>query len=41
MIINHRDNDEFLEQARLDKVPQGLGIGVNLDLNLRFKESSS
>ena len=40
MIVNHRDNDDFLEQARLDKVPQGLGIGVNLDLNLRFKESS-
>ena len=40
MIVNHRENDEFLEQARLDQVPQGLGIGVNLDINLRFKESS-
>ena len=40
MITNHRDNDNFLEQARLDQVPQGLGIGVNLDNNLRFKKGS-
>ena len=40
MITNHRDNDNFLEQARLDQVPQGLGIGVNLDTNLRFKKGS-
>ena len=37
MIINHRDNDDFLEQARLNKVPQGLGIKNDLDKHLRFK----
>jgi len=40
MIVNHRDNDEFLEQARLNKVPQGLGINNKLDDNLRFKTGS-
>ena len=38
MIINHRENDEFLEQARLNKIPQGLGINNNLDNHLRFKQ---
>ena len=40
MIVNHRENDEFLEQARMDQVPQGLGIGINLDNNIRFKVGS-
>lgn len=40
MIVNHRDNDEFLEMARLDQIPQGLGINVGLDMNLRFKQGS-
>ncbi len=40
MIIDHRENDKFLEQARQDRVPQGLGINNNLDNNLRFKEGS-
>ena len=40
MIIDHRENDEFLEQARQDRVPQGLGINNNLDNNLRFKVGS-
>ena len=40
MIINHRENDEFLEQARLNKIPQGLGINNNLDNHLRFKKGS-
>ena len=40
MIVNHRDNDEFLEMARLDQIPQGLGINVGLDNNLRFKQGS-
>jgi len=38
MIIDHRNNDEYLELARLDKVPQGLGLFIPLDKNLRFKE---
>lgn len=40
MIIDHRDNDKFLEQARLNKIPQGLGINNNLDQHLRFKKGS-
>ena len=40
MIIDHRENDEFLEQVRLDQVPQGLGIGIALDNNYRFKVGS-
>ena len=40
MIIDHRDNDKFLEQARLNKIPQGLGINNLLDNNLRFKKGS-
>lgn len=40
MIIDHRDNDEFLELARLDKIPQGLGLNINLDTHLRFKIGS-
>lgn len=40
MIINHRENDEFLEQARLNKIPQGLGINNPLDNNLRFKKGT-
>jgi hypothetical protein len=38
MIIDHRNNDEYLELARLDKVPQGLGLFIPLDKHLRFKE---
>ena len=26
MIIDHRENDEFLEKARQNKLPLGLGI---------------
>ena len=37
MIIDHRENDKFLELARLNEIPQGLGINNNLDNNLRFK----
>ena len=40
MIINHRENDNFLEQARQNKIPQGLGIDNNLDNNLRYKSGS-
>ena len=40
MIINHRENDDFLEQARQNKVPQGLGINNDLDNHLRFKAGS-
>tara|TARA_R110002020_G_scaffold283158_1_gene498876 strand:+ start:7185 stop:8045 length:861 start_codon:yes stop_codon:yes gene_type:complete len=40
MIINHRENDNFLEQARQNKIPQGLGIDNNLDNNLRYKTGS-
>lgn len=40
MIIDHRQNDEFLELARQDKVPQGLGLGIHLDNHLRFKQGS-
>ena len=40
MIIDHRDNDEFLELARTDKIPQGLGLNIDLDKHLRFKIGS-
>jgi hypothetical protein len=40
MKINHRDNDEFLELLRTNQVPIGKGLGIALDENLRFKESS-
>lgn len=40
MIANHRDNDEYLELARQDKLPLGLGIGCILDEYLRFKRGS-
>ena len=40
MIINHRINDDFLEQARLNKIPQGLGINNNLDQHIRYKTGS-
>lgn len=36
-LTNHRDNDDFLELLRQDKVPQGEGINCQLDNNLRFK----
>ena len=39
MIIDHRNNDEYLELARLDKVPQGLGLFIPLDKHLRFKDT--
>ncbi len=40
MKVNHRDQDEFLELLRTNKVPLGLGIGCALDNNLRFKKGS-
>jgi len=40
MIINHRNNDEFLELLRRNEVPIGKGIGIDLDTYLRFKEGS-
>lgn len=40
MIIDHRNNDEYLELLRQDKVPVGKGLGIALDNNIRFKESS-
>lgn len=40
MIINHRNNDEYLELLRQDKVPVGKGLGIALDNNLRFKEGT-
>lgn len=40
MLVNHRNNDEFLELLRNDKVPLGKGLGIALDNNLRFKEGS-
>lgn len=40
MLVNHRNNDEFLELLRNDKVPLGKGLGIALDNNIRFKEGS-
>jgi hypothetical protein len=40
MITNHRENDEYLEQARLNKIPIGLGLDIPLDTNLRFKRGN-
>jgi hypothetical protein len=40
IIIDHRENDNFLELLRTDQIPLGLGLGINLDHNLRFKRSS-
>lgn len=40
MINNHRQQDDYLELLRQDKVPQGLGIGCNLDNHIRFKRGS-
>lgn len=40
MIINHRQNDEYLELLRQNKITQGKGLGIKLDDNLRFKEGS-
>lgn len=40
MIINHRNNDEYLELLRTNKIPLGLGLGIDLDTNLRFKRGS-
>lgn len=37
MITDHRENDNYLELVRKNKVPQGLGLGIPLDDNLRFK----
>ena len=31
MIINHRQQDEYLELLRQDKIPQGKGLGIHLD----------
>ncbi len=40
MIVNHRDQDEFLELLRTNRVPLGLAIGCDLDNHLRFKKGS-
>lgn len=40
MLINHRQNDDFLELLRRNEVPIGKGIGIDLDTYLRFKEAS-
>lgn len=37
MIVNHRENDEYLELLRQDKIPLGLGLGIPLDEHLRYK----
>jgi len=37
MTTDHRENDKYLEDLRMDRIPQGMGIGVQLDVNLRFK----
>jgi hypothetical protein len=38
MRVDHRQQDEYLELLRQDKIPQGKGLGIALDNNLRFKE---
>jgi hypothetical protein len=40
MIINHRQNDDYLELLRKNQIPQGLGLGIPLDLNLRYKRGN-
>jgi len=40
MLINHRQNYDFLELLRRNEVPIGKGIGIDLDTYLRFKEAS-
>ena len=40
MIVNHRQQDDYLELLRQNKIPQGLGIGCNLDNHIRFKRAS-
>jgi hypothetical protein len=40
MIINHRENDEYLEQLRLNKIPLGLGLDIPLDKHLRYKRGN-
>ena len=40
MIVNHRQQDELLELLRKNEIPLGLGIGTELDNNLRFKVGS-
>lgn len=40
MIIDHRENDEYLELLRRDEIPLGLGLGIDLDRNLRFKRGA-
>jgi len=34
---NHRENDEYLELLRQDKIPLGYGLGIHLDNHLRYK----
>ena len=38
MIVDHRQQDDYLELLRQDKIPQGKGLGITLDNHLRFKE---
>jgi hypothetical protein len=40
MITDHRENDEYLELLRKNKIPIGLGIDAPIDNNLRFKRGS-
>lgn len=37
MIVNHRNQDEYLELLRTNKIPLGKAIGCDLDNHLRFK----
>jgi len=37
MIVDHKQTDEYLELARLNKIPLGLGLGIHLDDHLRWK----
>ena len=40
MIIDHRENDEYLELLRKNQIPIGEGLGIPLDNNLRFKRGN-
>jgi hypothetical protein len=40
MKVDHREQDEFLELLRTNRVPLGKGLGIHLDEHLRFKEGS-
>jgi len=40
MIVDYKQHDEYLEQARRDNIPLGLGLGIDLDNNLRWKRAN-